>query len=147
MKCSTILVVVKNPDRDLPAVKAGIEIVRNNSGSKLLIVYIIDGFIASGQVDAGKFPDEVRRSLLQKGEIFLESVKRDYASDLAIESILKVGIGRKLIKDVSKNLEPDLIVVGSEKANILQRISEQSLVEYMSLTLRIPTLVIPSDGS
>lgn len=143
MKISHIVVLIRSFEVDISTIKESIGIRKANQGSNLTVLYLIDGFLVSGQVDAGIFPDQAKADLINKGNAFLEDAVCNYGLGLEIQTVIKIGSAKKILEETVKETQIDLLLMSAEKKSFVKKLFEQDVVSFATAKLGIPVLLIP----
>ena len=134
-----ILVAADGSERNLPAVRKGLEIARA-CGSDLHIVYVIDeSAFTSGQADV--LPEDIYENLRSEGERAIGGAL-EIAGGLPVMTHVLSGKPAKVITEFAARNGIDLIVVGSLGKTGLSRLLLGSTAEEIIRTAGCGVLVV-----
>jgi nucleotide-binding universal stress UspA family protein len=136
-----ILLATDGSEKNLPAVKKALEILRE-CGSVLSAVYVIDEApYTSAQSEV--LTEDVYGKAREEGEQALEQVRR-LAEGARVETHILSGRPAPVITDFAARNRVDLIVVGSQGKSGLERLLLGSTAESIIRTARCMVLVVKS---
>jgi nucleotide-binding universal stress UspA family protein len=144
MKTDKILIVADDSRSSIKAIQYGFNMARE-MGAKVMLLCVIDPALASGNPDAGIFPDDALIALKAKTDNFLNRIKNEYAGNLDTEIMAPVGDIQTNVIDIAVKWSAGLIVTGTHSHTGLSRLFIGSVSESIIHHSPVPVCVVPAD--
>ncbi len=136
-----ILIAIDDLAPDIFVVDKGIKFAKQLDAE----IGLIDvARLSLGYIEAGIYPEDLEEVNRLRAEKTVEKVKAQYP-DMKFVDFEPVGDPVEEIKEIIKEWNPDILVVGHHKHSFLQRMSENMKERRLVNQLNIPVLVIPCD--
>lgn len=138
-----ILIATDGSVKNRPAVKKGLELAKE-SGSLVYAVYVVDETTFKS-VEAGASSGDLYINLKEEGE-----KARDYVKVVAngkdVDARIFYGIPASVITNFAADKKIDLIVVGSESRNELEKLVLGSVAEEIIKMAKCSVLLVKDDS-
>lgn len=144
MKIDKILIAADDSSSSIRAVKHGYDLAAGLK-AKVALLSVINGYEASGNVDAGIFPEQITPELKKDAEELLHQFKNDYGHGIDTEIFVPIGNVKKIILDTAQEWEAKVIVVGTHGRTGLQKLLMGSVAEHIIRHSPIPVFIVPTE--
>ncbi len=142
-----ILVAVDFSDITNPVVRTAKRLIQAHGGEILLLHAVSPVFFIPypESIDAGIVDVEVLKEIEEaRVKEAKEKIKglEEFLKGLNVRSVIEVGDPREVILEVEEREKPDLLLMGSHKKGIVERILVGSTAEKVIKHSKVPTLVL-----
>jgi nucleotide-binding universal stress UspA family protein len=144
MKTDKILIAADDSSAGIKAIRYGFNLARE-LGAKVMLLHVIDPVHASGNPDAGIFPDDALITIKTAAEDFMDRMQKEYGNNLDTELILPQGDVQNAIIDTALNWGAGLIVTGTHGRTGLDKLFNGSMAESIIHHSPVPVLVVPTE--
>jgi len=142
MPYSKILIAVDSSEFSMQAAKKGLELA-HQIGAKVALLFVVDTYKATGNIDAGILPEQAMIILKKEAEQTLDELAEMYNGN-AILKFMPEGHPTKDILKTAEIWEADLLVMGTHGRTGLLHLLVGSVAEYVVRHSKIPVMVVPS---
>jgi len=136
-----ILIAIDDLAPDIYVVDKGIKLAEQ-LGAEIGLIDVAR--LSLGYIEAGIYPEDLEQINRQRAEKTVEKVKEQYP-DMKFVDFEPVGDPVEEIKEIVKEWQPEMLIVGHHKHSILQRLSENIKERRLVNQINIPVLVVPCD--
>ncbi len=145
MNYDRILIVTDDSPSSLKAAKYGYDLAAKLN-AKVALIGVIDEALATGNVDAGIFPEQAAHSLKKNMEELMHNIQRDYANGVGTEFFVPEGEVKETVLKMAREWDADLIVAGTHGRKGLNRLLMGSMAEGILRDSKVPVFIVPIDG-
>jgi len=141
-KYKKIIIGVDSSEYSIAAAREGLSLAHQLK-AKAALIYVIETSKATGNIDAGIFPEEALIVLKKEAEQTLESLARAY-NGMDLVKFMPEGHPQKEIVQTAAAWGADLIVLGTHGRTGLLHLLMGSVSEHVMRHSKIPVMVVPS---
>jgi nucleotide-binding universal stress UspA family protein len=144
MKTDKILIIADDSPSAVKAIKYGFNLARE-LGAKVVLLSVIEPVFASGNPDAGIFPDDALIAAQANTEDFLNRMKKEYGSGVETELLWPIGDIQTTVIDIAAKQNVSLVVMGTHGRKGLSKLLNSSVAESIIHHSPVPVCVVPMD--
>ncbi len=137
-----ILIAIDNSAHSMKAAKAGFALAHALRAT-IGLLYVVDKSKEVISADLGITPQQSGTVLLNEAEKTIEQYIRLYNGVDRIERFTPEGFPEEEIINISKELEADLIIMGTHGRTAIGKILTGSVAEFVIRHSTIPVLITP----
>lgn len=140
-KLSKILVPVDGSKESICACRwAGT--VAEATGATIYLVHVVDLNLKMTSFDRVSMSGYIPENIKKQGEELLLDYRRHMPGQLAVNLMLETGSPHQTIVNITEQLEPDWIIMGSRGASNLKEIVMGSVSQYVLHHVQCPVMIV-----
>jgi nucleotide-binding universal stress UspA family protein len=144
MKTDKILIAADDGDPSARTVEYGFKLAKD-LGAEVILVCVIDPALASGNPDAGIFPDDALITLKTKTNDFLTRMKNRFGEGVDTTILLPVGEVQATVIETAVSQGAGMIVTGTHNRTGLNKLFNGGIAESVIHHSSVPVFVVPPE--
>lgn len=140
-KLSKILVPVDGSKESICACKWAC-MVAQGTGAALYILHVVDLNMKMTSFDRVSMSGYIPESIKKQGEELLAHYRAQLPQNLKINLLLEAGSPHQTIVNITEQIQPDWIIMGSRGANNLKEIVMGSVSQYVLHHVQCPVMIV-----